>query len=209
MKMKKLLLLAFLALFASTASAVTYTYGWEDGVNTVLETYPAGGAGAMICTNVSSPEPIFAGAHALKCVDDRPSSTPQGFVAWIRGLQDGDDVYASIMCYDDTEGASPSGRLWAHWNDDPLDVTGYDGSDGVGSDYSDGLGWSLLDYTYTAHSGHTGMVIEVRTYSAIGDTAWYDNLAITVPDRDGIEVEFAGGYVAVEGATISSIKALY
>lgn len=207
--MKKLLLLAVVALFATNAWAVTYTYGWEDGVSTVMETYPAGGAGAMICTNVSSPEPVNSGSYALKCVDDHPSGTPQGLAVWIRGLQDGDVVSATVARYDDTPGASPSGRIWGHWNDDPLDVTGYNGSASGNGDYGEGLGWDITGYDWTVVDGHTGLVIELRTYSSPGDTVWFDDLVVTVPDRPGIEVEFPGGYIPVEDTTISQIKALY
>ena len=71
----------------------------------------------MICTNVSSPEPVHGGTYALKCVDDMPSGTPQGYLAWIRGLQDGDQVTAGFWRYDITPNASPSCRIWGHWND--------------------------------------------------------------------------------------------
>ncbi len=202
--MKKLLLLAFLALFASTASAVTYTYGWEDGVNTVL-----GGYSDYIALNVS--DVVYEGGHALQFTDDTAdgSGTPQGYVCWVRGLMDGDIIDASIARFDDSPSASPSGRIWGHWNDDPVDIGGYNGSASGNSDYGLGEGWDITGHMWTVSGGHTGLVIEVRIYSGTGDTVWYDNLAVTVPDRDGIEVEFAGGYVAVEGATISSIKALY
>lgn len=202
--MKKLLLLAFMAMIATNAWAVTYTFGWEDGTSTVISGYSD-----YTATNVS--DLVYEGSYALKFEDATAdgSGTPQGYVAWVRGLQDGDVVSASIARYDDTPDASPSGRIWGHWNDDPLDVDAYAGSASGNSDYGLGMGWDITGYDWTVVDGHTGLVIEVRIYSAPGDTCWYDNLSVTVPDRDGIEVEFPGGGVAVENGTFSEIKALY
>ena len=93
-----------------------------------------------------------------------------------------------MWCYDTTPSASPSGRLWGHFNANN-DIDTYDGSPGVGSDYSDGTGWSYLEYTYTfldddygTIGDRTGIVIEARTYSTTGDTIWIDDLEITAPD---------------------------
>ena len=202
--MKKLLLLAAIMMLAVAANAATYTYGWEDGTSTVLS-----GFDLYEATNVS--DVVYDGNYALKFADATVdgAGTPQGYVCWVRGLLDGDVVSASIARYDDTPDASPSGRIWGHWNDDPLDVDGYAGSASGNSDYGLGLGWDITSFDWTVSGGHTGLVIEVRIYSNPGDTVWYDNLEVIVPDRDGVEVEFPGGYVPVEGSTMSSIKALY
>jgi len=205
--MKTLLLLLALVALAVPAAAVTYTYGWEDGTSTLLSVFPL--PDGMLPYNVTSPEPVYGGTYSLKTVDNAASGTPQGYVCWVRGLLDGDVVTASIARYDDTPGASPSGRIWGHWNNDPLDVNGYVTSAGGNNDYGPGLGWDVTSWSWTVSSGYTGLVVEIRTYSNPGDTVWWDNLEVTVPDRDGIFVEFPGGYIPVEDTTISSIKALY
>ena len=180
-------LFAICALLAVVANAETVMYGWEDGGTTL------GGFGDMDTINVTAPEPIHGGEHALKCIDQAASGTPQAYLGWVTGLQTGDEVYASVWCYDTTEGASPSGRLWGHYTDDPGDIDSYGGSPGQGSGYSDGTGWSLLEYTWTfdaayGDGGHTGWVIEGRTYSNPGDIAWFDDLTIVAPDHATIYV---------------------
>lgn len=204
--MKKLLLLLALVALAVPAAAVTYTFGWEDGTSVVLSTFPIGN---MICSNVTAPEPVYAGSYSLKTVDNHPSGTPQAYVCWIRGLMDGDIVTANIARYDDTPGVEPSGRIWAHYNDDPLNVDFYSGSASGNNDYGPGLGWDVTSWSWTMAGGHSGLVIELRTYTNPGAIMYWDNLEVTVPDRDGIFVEFPGGYIPVEDNTISSIKALY
>ena len=55
--------------------------------------------------------------------------------------------------------------------------------------------------------GHTGLVIEFRTYSSPGDVVWVDELEVTAPDHAVIitpETE-----VLVDPATWSAIKSLY
>ncbi len=205
--MKKLLLLLALVALAVPAAAETFTFGWEDGTSTLLSVFPLSPPG-MLTYNVTSPEPVYAGMYSLKTVDDY-TSTPQGYVCWIRGLMDGDVVTASIARYDDTPAVSPSGRIWGHYNDSPTDVNAYNGSASGNSDYGLGLGWDVTSYTWTMTGGHTGLVVEVRTYTDPGSTIYWDNLVVETPTREGIFCEFPGGYIPVEGATISSIKALY
>lgn len=205
--MKNLLLLLALVALAVPAAAMTYTYGWEDGTSTLLSVFPL--PNGMLPYNVTSPEPVYAGTYSLKTVDNAASGTPNGYVCWIRGLMDGDAVAVSLARYDETPNVSPSGRIWAHYNDDPLNVDTYSGSASGNNDYGLGLGWDIVSWTWTMAGGHTGLVIEVRTYSNPGDTVWWDNLEVIVPDRTGIFVEFPGGYIPVEDNTISSIKALY
>ena len=153
------------AMGAFMASAATVNYGWEDG-GTVLGVYPAG---EMIATNVGAPDPVHTGDRSLKLEDNSPSSTPQAYVAWIKNLQDGDVVTGSIFRYDVTPGVAPSARIWGHWNDNPDDVMGYSGSASGNYDYGPGEGWDCTSYDWTVADGHTGLVIEVRTYSNPGD----------------------------------------
>lgn len=173
--MKSLLVLMLLFAVAQFAFAdITENYGWE-GTETILGNY-----GDIICT--IDTDPVHGGSQSLKLVDDAASGTPQAFVGWVVGLSDGDEVTASFWRYDTTPSASPSCRIWGSWCDDPDDITAYAGSaDGL-LDYGPGTGWDLTEYTWTVVDGHTGLVIQVRTYSEPGATVWIDDMTITAPD---------------------------
>jgi len=166
-----------LVLCAGVVSAQqTETCGWEDAGTTIIGNY-----GDIIATNVGAPDPVHTGSRSLKLEDNAASGTPQAFVAWITGLSDGDVVDATFWRYDTTPGTSPSCRIWAHWNDDPADINGYAGSADGESDYGPGTGWDQTGYSWTVADGHTGLVIEVRTYSSAGDIVWIDDLEVTIP----------------------------
>jgi hypothetical protein len=160
----------------------TLSYGWEDGVGTVLGMFPTDG---QIATNVGAPDPVYAGERALKLVDNAASGTPQGYAAWIIGLQDGDQVTGSVWRYDTTPGTSPSGRIWGHYTNGTIDD--YAGSAGGQSDYGPGTGWDQTSWTWTFDAAsdptRTGLVIELRTYSSPGDTVWFDDISVTAPDH--------------------------
>jgi len=160
------------------AAQQTQTCGWEDGVTTTLGEYPVGG---VIATNVGAPDPVHSGNRSLK-LENAAGGTVQAYVVWVTGLTDGDVVYASFWRYDTTPAASPSARIWAHWNDDPGDINGYAGSASGNSDYGPGTGWDMTDYSWTVVSGHTGLVVEIRVYTDPGDTVWIDDLTATIPD---------------------------
>jgi hypothetical protein len=171
---------AILVVIASPGLAQqTESFDWEDGSTTVLYTYP--NPDSILSTNVTAPDPVHAGSRSLRLEDNAASGTPQVYVAWITGLTDGDQVTASFWRYDDTPGGAPSCRIWGHWNDNPGDITGYSGSADGNSDYGPGTGWDQTSHTWTVVDGHTGLVIEVRTYSSDGDTVWIDDLEVTIP----------------------------
>ena len=108
-KMKKLFLVFAAALFvASSAWALTGTYGWED-CGTVLGTYPATG---LATTNVTTY--AHTGTHSLELVRTNAATT-QAYVAWIKGLTAGDIVTGVVYVYDTTASGNPSGRIWAHY----------------------------------------------------------------------------------------------
>lgn len=174
------LAVASICCFATSANADSY--GWEDGVGTVLGLYGSGDP-PMIATNVGAPDPVYAGDRSLRLEDNSPSGTPQAYVAWIRGLQVNDVVTGSFWRYDTTPLVSPSCRIWGHWNDDPNDVMGYNGSASGNDDYGPGTGWDQTSYSWTVdpNAPHTGLVIEVRTYSNPGDTVWVDDIDVTAP----------------------------
>ena len=201
--MKKLLLLALVALFATSAMADTMSFGWETGTPDLLGLYGSGEP-PIIATVATTP--VYSGMYSLQLEDNSPSGTPQAYIAWVTGLSDGDEVTAGFWRFDDTPGASPSVRIWGNWNDTE-DVSGYSGSASGNGDYGEGLGWDYHEYTWTVVDGHTGLTITARTYSAEGDTAWIDDLSVTAPE--GCVIHMPDGSVPVEDATISQIKALY
>lgn len=210
-KRMALLLLAFVATLAVTAVAnpiPVITCGWEDPGNTVLGLFPADGSG-MIVTNVTAPDPVFDGDRALRVEDTQASGTPQAYIAFVYGLEDGDQVTAGFWRYDDTPDASPSCRIWGHWNDElPGNPDGYSGSASGNLDYGLGLGWDYTEYTWTVADGHTGLVIELRTYSSPGDTVWIDNLEI-IPPEDCVVQTPCELVVGTESQTLSDVKALF
>ena len=111
--------------------------------------------------------------------------TPQAYLAWITGLEDGDTVDADFWRYDTTSGSAPSVRIWAHYTNDLSDIDSYSGSAGGNSAYGSGEGWDLAEWSWTFNSdggSHNGLVIEARTYSSPGDTVWIDDLTVTAPD---------------------------
>ena len=163
---------------APAVHAATSTYGWEDGVDTILGSY-----NDINAFNVGSPDPVHSGSRSLKLVDQASSGTPQAYVAWITGLEDGDAVEAGFWRYDTTSGSAPSVRIWAHYTNDLSDIDSYSGSAGGNSDYGSGEGWDLAEWSWTFDSNYgNGLVIEARTYSNPGDTVWIDDLTITAPD---------------------------
>ena len=166
--------------FSASVSAQTVTYGWEDGATTL------GNYGDIEAYNVGEGSPVHSGDRSLKLVDQAESGTPQAFVALITDLNDGDTVDASFWRYDDTAGAAPSARIWAHYITDIDDIDSYGGSASGNYAYGDGLGWdeAMHSWTFDSDGGErVGLVIEVRTYSKPGDTVWIDDLTVTAGDH--------------------------
>ncbi len=178
---------------------ITENYGWE-GTETILGMYPADCLIATIDT-----DPVHTGSQSLR-LERLSTVTPQGYVAWIVGLQDGDEVTASFWRYDITPTDPPSCRIWAHWNDYPGDVMGHSGSAGGNEDYGPGLGWDETSWTWTVSGGHTGIVIEARLYSNPGDIVWIDDMTVVAPDGATIYVP---GTVSFENGTWADIKAAF
>jgi hypothetical protein len=181
-------------------------YGWEDG-GIVLGLFGTG-VPPIIATNVGAPDPVFMGANSLRLEDNSPTGTPQAYVAFIWNLRDGDVVTAGFWRYDTTPAASPSCRIWAHWNDElPGNPDGNNGSAGGNEDYGPGTGWDYTYWDWTVSGGHTGLVLEVRTYSNPGDTVWVDDLEVLAPDH--AYIQFPAGPVPEETRTWGGIKALF
>ena len=208
MKLWLPIILALTLAFAAAAEVVDYS--WEDS-GTVLSIYPDPDLPSIIATNVPDWEgnPVYSGNFSLKLEDNAESGTPQAYIAYIYNLQDGDQVTAGFWRYDDTPDGSPSCRIWGHWNDElPGNPDGYSGSAGGNSDYGLGLGWDYTEWTWDVVDGHTGLVVEIRTYSNAGDTVWIDDLHIETPDYAYIRIPGCSP-VAAEGKTLSNVRALF
>ena len=93
---------AALAMVVGSASAdiVTGSYGWEDG-GTIL-----GSTSGMNAENYVAGDPgfVYSGNASLFIYEEPLGGTPQAYVAWITGLQDGDVIDASFWAWDDTPG---------------------------------------------------------------------------------------------------------
>jgi len=212
--MKKLVLfVSFIFIVSFLGANQTSTYGWEDGVETVL-----GFSGGANFAN--STEQAHSGTHSLKYWEDPLSGTPQGYIWWVTGLTDGDEITASFWVYDSNDLESyPKGRIWAHYTSDPSDIDSPSGSAGGNGDYSTGPGWSQLSWTWTfANSGDDdGIVIEARIYSdanPCGNLLYIDDAAIDITSNTAnihtLPVElssftavYANDFVTVEWATAS------
>lgn len=181
--MKKTLILLTVLAVAVAANAGTVTYGWEDGVGTVL------GSFGNLVNPINQSATVNSGNYALQVTEEPHSSTPQAFLAFVEGLTDGDIIDASFFGYDTTPGASPSLRIWAHYAVSG-DVSSYAGSAGGNLDYTDGTGWSQVSHSWTFDSdggARDALVIEARLYSTpstdpAGSTDYYiDDLSVTAP----------------------------
>jgi hypothetical protein len=208
--MHRLITLFLILAFAGVAGAETVVdYGWEDDGD-VLAIYPD--EDSIIPSNVAEWEPgeqVYDGNFALKLVDNAESGTPQAYLVYLWFLQDGDEITVSFYRYDDSPEAAPSVRIWGHWNHElPGNPEGYSGSAGGNGDYGPGEGWDQTEYTWTAVDGHSGLVIEARTYSLAGDTVWLDNLHIEAPDHVWIQIPGCSS-VGPGDATWSDVKSLF
>jgi len=198
--MKTLCFIALLLLtLPLTSRAATATCGWE-GTETIL-----GNSGEIIASIAT--DPVYAGNQSLQLEDNAPSGTPQAFIGWVTGLDEGDTVSATVWRYDVTPTTAPSCRIWGHWNDDPSDINVYSGSASGQSEYGPGEGWDMAQFEWTVSTGHTGLVIEIRTYSDPGDTVWIDDLTITAPD--GATIIVPAETVALERQSWAGIKSSF
>ena len=92
--------------------------------------------------------------------------------------------------WDDSEGESPSLRIWASYATSD-DITNYSGSAGGNSTYSSGTPinpWSEVGHQWTFDSNdgaRDALVIQARFYNANdGDTLYVDDLNVTVTGDD-------------------------
>lgn len=199
--MKNVITLVAVALLATPvfAAQVTYNYGWEDGVGTILGSYgnvvdPTNVTGSQVGEAGTDPDFTVpgpnSGDHYLHVAEEPHSSTPQAYVAFIEGLTDGDVVDASFFGYDVSPGLSPSLRVWGHYANSG-DVNSYAGSAGGNSTYTAGTGWDQVSHSWTFDSDsgtRDALVVEVRLYSYpttdSGERSdfFVDDLEVTAPD---------------------------
>jgi hypothetical protein len=195
------------------AAQQTESCGWEDGTSTLLGTY----GNIVDVANVTSPgNPVHTGTHSLTMTESPHYSTPQAYIAYIEGLQNGDQVTASYWGYDDTPDVSPSLRIWGHWANSG-DVNSYVASASGPSTYTSGIGWEQLSYTWTLDTSSVSadaLVIEARLYStpstcdSCSTQYWIDDVSVTAPDGTSITLPCAVN-TAVEASTWSAIKQQY
>jgi hypothetical protein len=229
--LKALLLGAAMCLIASAAMAdYTVSFSWEDGTSTILGSYgnvvnPSNVAGMQVGqngmpgTSYSCPG-AYDGTYYLHVAEAPHSSTPQAYLACVIGIQENDIVTVSFWGYDITPEASPSWRIWGHYSDagSCAECPGtYIGSAGGSDVYTDGLGWGIVENTWTfigLPAGATALEVEGRLYStpATCDSCqtdyWADLITVTCPDH--CTVTFPdGGPSATEPSTWGGIKSLY
>ena len=200
--MKKLLtIISILALVCAVNSfgVLSWSYGWEDGTGTALGTY-----GNAIVSN--SMEQAYEGTHSLKFIEDPLGGTPQAFIWWVTGLSSGDVVVADFYVYDTTPSASPSGRIWGHYTDG-VNVNSYKGSASGNNTYSDGSGWTNLQWSWSfttdGTDGRTGLVVEARIYSSAGANVLYIDTASITVSNDTAKIYNAAGQQIPEPFMIS------
>ena len=184
------------------AAQVTDSYGWEDGVGTILGSYgnltdPTNVTGPQTGSQGSTlPDYTCPGANSgdryLHVAEDPHYGTPQAFVAWVTGLNDGDVIDASFFGYDITAGASPSLRIWGSYSPSD-DINDYLGSAGGNDEYTDGTGWDDVAHQWTFAGGDgNALVVQARLYStpATSDPDhtdyWIDDVTVTAPDTANI-----------------------
>jgi len=205
--MKTLLTLVFvLTLTAGAAySQQSACFGWEDGASTAL--------GCYNCDNTDyfNDDAFVSEGSRSFAATDLGGSTPQIYIAWVTGLVEGDEITATMDAYDDTAGENPALRLWGHYTLESS-IEDYDGSTGMGSDYSGASGaWDVLTATWVIPADKVALCIELRPYDSdpYGRYNWADNLCVTIPDH--ATLHFPDGTVGIddEAGTWGGVKALY
>ena len=194
--MKTIAMLGAVSVLAATSVAsagLSYSgsFNWDDG-GTVMGSY---GSNVTFANVV---DPVSGGSdRALQLTEDPLSGTPQGYVSWITGLDDGDTIDVSMWGLGD---GSLTGkiRLWAHYT--TSDITTYGGSASGPSDYStSATEWVELTNTWTFNSdggNRNGIVIEARLYAYSGNenpSGWVDDISVTVQSgSDDVNIMFPG-----------------
>lgn len=196
--MKKLAIILSVAALVA-APALADSYSWEDGTGTIFGSYGAladatnvsGAQGGLIGSIPGSAADFTCpGAHTgeryLHVAEEPHDGTPQAYIAWITGLEEGDVVDASYFGFDSVADY-PSLRIWGHYatNDD---VMAYSGSAGGSNTYTSGIGWEELSHSWTIPAGQEALVIEARLYSTpttdptLRTDYFIDDVSVTAPE---------------------------
>ena len=164
--------------------------GWEDtSADAVFGTF--GNVSDFGYT--SAPDPVYDGNHSMFMTEDPLSSTPNAVVAWVSGIEAGDQITATMWFRGmDVGGSTAKARLWGAYYD-ATDTSTYVTSAGGPSGYAgENETWESLTYTWTVNDTTSIFGLQVRIYS-YGDNnmIWGDNLEISV-NNDNATIEVAG-----------------
>ena len=186
--MKKLFYLMALCLLTLPSISSADAYGWEDAV--------VGAEGALgIYGNVDSAlvtdQQAHSGDKALEITEFPLSGTPQTYIAWVKGIEAGDTVTASIWVKG--AGETSKGRIWGIYSAAD-DINVYGGS-AYGPDPFVGLGgvWEQQSHTWTMDDMEA-FVLQARIYSYEGDNnniIYVDDIDITCSNPNA-EIIFPG-----------------
>ena len=183
----------FVLFSANVFGALNWSYGWEDG-GTNFGSYKT-----VITQN--STEKAYEGTRSLK-ITRGSSGTPDTYIWWVNGLQNGDTVTASMWVQAATgTNEAPRGRIWAGYARDN-NFAAYAGSAYGPDEYAGTPTWDKQTYTWTFDEGsptRNAMVIKARVYDNEGDYIYIDNTEITV-SRDTAEIMNAAGVMLPEPA---------
>ena len=187
--MKRITICLSLAVCLSLVGSVfaeTVNYGWETGSgDAILGSYGNIGSAEF------STEQAHSGDYSLKITEDPIGGTPQAYLAWVTGLQEGDVVTASVWAqsYNGTD-SIPRGRLWGHYTAGD-DINAYDGSASGPDEYAGATDWDCIQHSWTIAAGKEALVIEGRIYSSSdpgNNVVYFDDLCVTVPDHASVTV---------------------
>jgi hypothetical protein len=130
--MRNFLFLLFIGSFLLSDS-----YSWEDG-GTILGSY--GNISNPLNVGATNGISPYDGNYMLSVSESPLDGTPRAYISYIQNLNPGDVVTASFYGYDDTEGSSPSLRIWGAYVTNS-DINSLQGSASGNSDYTSGIGW--------------------------------------------------------------------
>lgn len=193
--MKSIACVGAVAIFGTASLAMgglsyTGSYGWEDG-GTVIGSYAP--SGNVTFDNVADP---VGDDNCLVMTETPLSGTPQGFVSWITGLNEGDTIDVSMWGLGDGETTGKI-RLWGHYTTG--DVSTYGGSASGSGDYStSATEWVELSHSWTfaqnSDGTRNGLVIEARLYAYsdnVDPSGWIDDITVNVASSsDDVSIMF-------------------
>ncbi len=215
---KSLIMLVLVAMLATPALAFRVVdYQWLGDADYL----GCNGSEMTVTVDAAYNRDDFSAGNGLLLTKQTTTGYALGYIATIWGLEEGDEVTASVWRHDDNS-AMPYFALWAHYND-ALELAenarGQDMSIDDGNCYGDQrlgdqTGWEEYTYTWTVETGHTGMVIDAQVYGGAGAQLYIDDLTLVVPDHASVRtpgaVHAAGGTVtAYETETWTQVKNLF